>query len=198
MSIMSHKTTSSSESCTMPMSDTKVLLTSLYIYLSISHRFRMYLSIPLLSPKQHHTLCNPLKHLHPTTHPTHLTPQTMPSQPPRPTTPPNHTPCPTPTSSLLTALTTAFPSHPGARNHEVYIGINRNAPGVFKIILPMTDHQWRGFCECGLPGEEVCRLDEKKMDGVVARFGAWAYVRGMRGEVCLSFFLRPPFLRGRY
>lgn len=73
---------------------------------------------------------------------------------------------------------------------EVFVGINRNnAPGVFRVVVPMTDHSWRGFCECGAPTDALCRLDEKRMDAVVARFRAWAYVRVMvmRDEVCFVF-----------
>ena len=71
---------------------------------------------------------------------------------------------------------------------EVFVGVNRNAPGVFKVIVPMTDHSWRGFCECGAPTDDLCRLDEKRMDKVVGRFRAWAYVRVMRTEVWLESF----------
>lgn len=58
---------------------------------------------------------------------------------------------------------------------ELIVGQNRNAHSVFRATVPMTDHRWRGFCECGAPKDNLCRLDEERMEAVVARFRAWAY-----------------------
>ena len=38
-----------------------------------------------------------------------------------------------------------------------------------------------------MSGDEVCRLDGKKVDSVVERFKAWAYIRAIRREIYLSF-----------
>ncbi|CAF9915964.1 MAG: hypothetical protein ALECFALPRED_010403 [Alectoria fallacina] len=79
--------------------------------------------------------------------------------------------------AIRAALAAAFPPRQGGRNMEVFVGQNLDAPGVFSVIVPMTDHRWRGFCECGAPRDDLCRLDEEKVEAVVARFRAWAYVR---------------------
>ncbi|CAD6577747.1 MAG: hypothetical protein ASARMPRED_008395 [Alectoria sarmentosa] len=79
--------------------------------------------------------------------------------------------------AIRAALAAAFPSRQGGRNMEIFVGQNLDAPSVFSVIAPMTDHRWRGFCDCGAPRDHLCRLDEEKVEAVVARFRAWAYVR---------------------